>query len=128
MSEYLDNASDIALFILIFSASLSLLNNPAVGVGDAMGVEKNLNTPTKDQLGEAVSEKKDMEPNQSLDFFFKRFMVAFQMMGVVFSIPFAIFSTITNIIPGALGIAFGTLFQLPANLIMVIGLGRFIRG
>ncbi len=126
--SYLDNALDIALFVLIFSASLSLLNNPAIGVGSELGTEKNFETGTsQEEIKEGIAGEKDMTPQTGLDYFFKSFMIGIELLMTVIKIPFAIFSAVTTNIPGAIGIAFGTLFQIPADLIMLIGFAEYFK-
>lgn len=126
--SYLDNAMDIALFVLIFSASLSLLNNPAIGVGEELGVQKNVDAgPTRAELESEITQKRDFTPMPGLDYFFKLILAGWELMKIVIGIPFAIYTTITTIIPGAVGVAIATAFQLPADLIMAMGLARYFK-
>lgn len=126
--SYLDNAMDIALFVLIFSASLSLLNNPAIGVGSELGVQKNVDPGTsQDQLEQEIGQERDFTPIPGLDYFFKLILAGWELMKIIIGIPFAIYSTITAIIPGAVGVAIAAAFQFPADLIMAMGLARFFK-
>jgi hypothetical protein len=126
--SYLENAMDIALMVLIFSSVLALLNNPVVGVGDELGVNKNFETGVnQEDLEEGVASEKDMTPNQSIDYFFKAFLIGFRLLSTIIKIPFAIFNAITMIIPGAIGVAMGTLFQVPADMIMLAGLAQYFK-
>lgn len=119
---------DIALMVLIFSGVLATLNSPFIGIGNELGVNKNFETGvSQDDLEEQAGAERDMTPNQSIDYFFKAFLIGFELISLIFKIPFAIFNAITMIIPGGIGIAIGTMFQVPADLIMVAGLAQYFK-
>lgn len=126
--SYLDKAMDLALFIIIFSAALSLLNSPAIGVGESLGVQKEVDAgPDQGTLEDKVTEQRDLTPMPGVDYFFRMILAGWDLMKIIIGIPFAIYNVITTLVPGPAGQAIGVFIQAPANLIMAMGLAKFFQ-
>lgn len=124
----LDKAFAIALFLFIFSASLSALNNNAIGIGAELGVAKNVDVgPSREELAQQASQERDLTPFPGVDYFFRMILAGWKLIKIVLGIPFAVYSTITAIVPGSSGRAVGLLFQGPVNLVMVMGLAMWFK-
>jgi len=126
--SYVDNAISIALFLLIFSSALTLLNSPLIGIGQELGYKKDIKTGTnKEELEKKVKKKRNLTPIPGLDYLYQAMAAGFEIFKVVIGIPFAIYNVCVNLIPGALGQVIGVALQTPANLIMAAGLAMYFK-
>jgi len=126
--SFVDNAISLALFLLIFSSALTLLNSPIIGLGSDLGYKQQLDVGvSQEDLEKQIKKDRNFSPIPGLDYLYQMITAGIGILQTILQIPFAIYNASTLIIPGEAGAVIGTLFQIPADMIMAAGLALYFK-